>query len=67
MRRIDGNKKPAGKAGSLQNNSGPEYSTNPDPRASRRRFLVTALMAGWLRPERVAQSIAAELDQEAAR
>lgn len=64
---MTAHKKPGGRPGSLQSNSDAEYSTNPDPRASRRRFLVTALMAGWLRPERVAKSIAAELDQEAAR
>lgn len=67
MLRTDGNKKPACEAGSLQSNSRAKYTTDADPRASRRRFLVTALMAGWIRPERFAKSIAAELEQEGAR
>lgn len=43
-----------------------KHTTDSDPLASRRRFLVVALMAGWLRPERVAQSIAAELEAQSA-
>jgi hypothetical protein len=41
-----------------------KHTTDDDPLASRRRFLVVALMAGWLRPERVAKSIAAELEAQ---
>ena len=41
-----------------------KYSTDPDSIASRRHFLVVALMAGWLRPERVAKSIAKEIERE---
>ena len=42
-----------------------QYSTDRDQIASRRHFLVVALMAGWLRPERLAKSIAKEIEREA--
>ena len=41
-----------------------KYSTDPNSIASRRHFLVVALMSGWLRPERVAKSIAKEIERE---
>ena len=47
--------------------AGTEAKPTPsdDPFASRRRFLVLALMAGWIKPERVTERIVAEVEAEA--
>jgi hypothetical protein len=35
-----------------------------DPYSSRRRFLIAMFMAGWIKPERVVERIAAEVETE---
>lgn len=42
-------------------------SQSESPYATRRRFLILAVMAGWARPARVVERVLAELADEATR
>jgi hypothetical protein len=66
-------KKPAVAAGSLQcellgkhDATAAPNGAQDDGRAGRRRFLIAALMAGWIRPERVVERVVTEIQSEAA-
>jgi hypothetical protein len=49
------------------NNDTGSLLQSASPYATRRRFLILAAMAGWVRPERVTERILAELADEATR
>ena len=69
MRSTDGNKKAADEAASLQSDYGTErrkftVDAAAPQFASRRAFIVWALSCGFVKPERLTESVLADLERE---
>lgn len=61
-RADDGTGEVSARKNSCRNADGQEP---PEFGASRRRFLIAALMAGWIKPERVVERVVAEVAEDA--